>query len=130
MKHIINFTSSFLGLVFVIFGLNFFFKFLAIPQPPHDSPAAMFIGGMFVSGYLAFVKVLEILGGLCLVFPPLRNLGLLILGPIIVNIVAFNMFFFGPSALLQPPVLIVTVLALIQVGVAHRALRNFITNKN
>jgi hypothetical protein len=130
MKHIINFTSAFLGLVFVVFGLNFFFKFIAIPEPPHDSPAAMFMGGMFVSGFLAFVKVLEILGGVCLVFPPLRNLGLLILGPIIVNIVAFNFFFFGPAGLLQLPVLIVSVLALIQVIAAHRSFLNFITHKN
>jgi hypothetical protein len=55
---------------------------------------------------------------------------LLILGPIIVNIAAFNFFFFGPAALLQPPVLLVSVLALIQVAAARRHFLHFITSKN
>jgi hypothetical protein len=90
----------------------------------------MFMGGMFLGGFLAFVKVLEILGGLFVAIPRTRNLGLLILGPIIVNISAFNFFFFGPTALLQPPVLLVSVLALIQVVAARRAFLHFITSKN
>ena len=67
----------------------------------------MFMGGMYASGFLAFVKVLEILGGLFVTLPQTRHLGILILGPIIVNIAAFNYFFFGPKALLQTPVLLV-----------------------
>jgi hypothetical protein len=109
---------------------NFFLKFIAIPQPPEGSPAAMFLGGMLLGGLLAFVKVLEILGGILVAIPRTRNLGLLILGPIIVNIAAFNFFFFGPLALLQPPVLLVSALALIQVVAARRAFLHFITSKN
>jgi hypothetical protein len=62
--------------------------------------------------------------------PRTRHLGLLILGPIIVNIAAFNFFFFGPAALLQPPVLLVSVLGLIQVAAARRHFLHFITSKN
>ena len=130
MKHIYNFTAGLLGFVFIVFGLNFFLKFIAIPKPPEGSPAALFMSGMFLGGFLAFVKVLEILGGLLVVFPRTRNLGLLILGPIIVNIAAFNFFFFGVGALLQPPVLLVSVLGLIQVVAARRAFLHFITSKN
>jgi hypothetical protein len=130
MKHIYNFTAGLLGFVFIVFGLNFFLKFIAIPKPPEGSPAALFMSGMFLGGFLAFVKVLEILGGLLVVFPRTRNLGLLILGPIIVNIAAFNFFFFGPGALLQPPVLLVSILGLIQVVAARRAFLHFITSKN
>ncbi|NDG73617.1 MAG: hypothetical protein EBY32_20405 [Proteobacteria bacterium] len=130
MKHFYNFTAALLGLIFIVFGVNFFLKFIAIPEPSEGSPAAMFMRGMFLGGFLAFVKVLEILGGLLVAIPGTRNLGLLILGPIIVNIAAFNFFFFGPLALFQPPVLLVSVLALIQLVAARHAFRNFITNKN
>jgi hypothetical protein len=130
MKHVYNFTAALLGFVFIVFGVNFFLKFIAIPQPPEGSPAAMFLGGMSLGGLLAFVKVLEILGGILVAIPRTRNLGLLILGPIIVNIAAFNFFFFGPLALLQPPVLLVSALALIQVVAARRAFLHFITTKN
>jgi hypothetical protein len=130
MKHVYNFTAALLGFVFIVFGVNFFLKFIAIPQPPEGSPAAMFLGGMLLGGLLAFVKVLEILGGILVAIPRTRNLGLLILGPIIVNIAAFNFFFFGPLALLQPPVLLVSALALIQVVAARRAFLHFITTKN
>jgi putative oxidoreductase len=78
MKNVYNFTAALLGFVFIVFGLNFFLKFIAIPQPPEGSPAAMFMGGMFLGGFLAFVKVLEILGGLLVVFPRTRNSGLLV----------------------------------------------------
>ena len=130
MKHVYNFTAGLLGFVFIVFGVNFFLKFIAIPQPPEGSPAAMFLGGMLLGGLLAFVKVLEILGGILVAIPRTRNLGLLILGPIIVNIAAYNFFFFGPLALFQPPVLLVSVLALIQVVAARRAFLHFITSKN
>jgi len=130
MKHAYNFTAALLGFIFVVFGLNFFLKFIAIPQPPEGSAAAMFMGGMFLGGFLTFVKVLEILGGICVAIPATRNLGLLILGPIIVNIVAFNVIFFGPLALLQPAVMLISLLALIQIFAARTAFANFITNKN
>ena len=102
MKYLNRITAALLGLVFVVFGSNFFLKFIPIPMPPEGSPAAMFMGGMFVSGMLVFVKVLEILGGVLLAIPATRNLGLLVLGPIIVNIFAFHFFFFGPASLLDP----------------------------
>ena len=86
MKYITHISAFFLGLIFIVFGMNFFLKFLPVPTPPAGSPAAMFMGGMYASGFLAFVKVLEILGGLFVAIPQTRHLGLLILGPIIVNI--------------------------------------------
>jgi hypothetical protein len=127
MKHISNFTAALLGIAFVVFGANFFLKFMPVPMPPEGTPAAMFLGAMFTSGFLAFVKVLEIVGGFLIFVPATRNFGLLVLGPIVVNIVAFNFFFFGPTALLQPPVLGVAVLMLIQLLFAYRAVLNFIS---
>ena len=87
----------------------------------------MFMGGMYASGFLAFVKVLEILGGLFVAIPQTRHLGLLILGPIIVNIAAFNYFFLGPKALLQTPVLLVCSLALILLLASYRPFARFLS---
>ena len=129
MKYITHISAFFLGLIFIVFGMNFFLKFLPVPTPPAGSPAAMFMGGMYASGFLAFVKVLEILGGLFVAIPQTRHLGLLILGPIIVNIAAFNYFFFGPKALLQAPVLLVCSLALILLLASYRPFFRFLTSR-
>ena len=129
MKYITQVTAFLLGSIFIVFGMNFFLKFLPIPAPPLGSPAAMFMGGMYASGFLRFVKVLEIVGGLFVAIPQTRQLGLLLLGPIIVNIAAFNYFFFGPKALLQTPVLVVCSLALIQLIASHRAFARFLASR-
>jgi putative oxidoreductase len=123
-------TAALLGLVFIVFGSNFFLKFLEIPKPPEGSPAAMFLGGMVASGMLAFVKVLEISGGILVAVPRTRNLGLLVLGPIIVNIFAFHLFFFGPSSLLDPMMIVIAVLTVWQVLAAGRAFWGFLRASN
>jgi hypothetical protein len=123
-------TAALLGVVFIVFGSNFFLKFLPIPQPPEGSPAAMFLGGMFASGMLAFVKVLEILGGVLVAVPRTRNLGLLVLGPIIVNIFAFHLFFFGPASLLDPMMIGIAALTAWQVLAAGRAFWGFLKASN
>ena len=130
MKYLNRITAALLGLVFVVFGTNFFLKFIPIPQPPEGSPAAMFMGGMFVSGMLVFVKVLEILGGVLLAIPATRNLGLLVLGPIIVNIFAYHVFFFGPASLLEPMMIGIAVLTAWQVLAAGRSLLSFVKSSN
>lgn len=130
MIYLNRLTAALLGLVFVVFGSNFFLKFIPIPQPPEGSPAAMFLGGLFVSGMLAFVKVLEILGGILVAIPKTRNLGLLVLGPIIVNIFAFHAFFFGPASLLDPMMIGIAVLSAWQVLAAGKAFWNFLKSSN
>lgn len=52
--------------------------------------------------------------------PKTRALGLLILGPIIVNILAFHIFLTKGAGLLDPPVLLITALSLFLVW-SHRA---------
>ncbi len=78
-----------LGLVFVVFGSNAFLHFL--PMPEMTGPAGAFIGAMASTGYLQAVAACEVIGGLLLLigFVPL---GLLLLGPIIVNIVLYHVF--------------------------------------
>lgn len=112
MKTVPQIASGLLGLAFVIFGLNHFLQFIPMGDPPApSSPTGMFFGAVGATGFLTFVKVLEILGGIAVAFPKTRNLGLLLLGPIIVNILAFNLFIAGGGAIFQPPVIVISLLA-------------------
>lgn len=88
-------VSILLGLLFVMSAVMVLFNLVKAPPPPEGSPAAMFFGAFGPTGYLTFVKVLELVGGLLLMIPRLRNVGLLVLGPIVVNIVAFHLFIGG-----------------------------------
>ncbi len=108
MKLTANIVAALLGLVFVVFGLNFFLHFIATPMPPEGSPAAAFIGAMYSTGYLKLVKVLEVLGGVLLVLPRTRNLGLIVIGAIVFNIACIHQFMFGG---IKDPVVIFSILA-------------------
>lgn len=80
-----------LGLIFLFFGLNFFFHFLnAAPVDP-ASKAGAFLGGLFASGYFfTFLKVLEVLYGILLIAGLFTPLVLILLFPISINILLFH----------------------------------------
>lgn len=113
MKHAPTIASALLGLAFIVFGANFFLKFIPMPADPSpaDAPHKLFMAAMFPTGYLAFVKVLEILGGLLVAIPKTRNIGLLVLGPIVVNILAFHVFLTKGAGLTDPPILVICALS-------------------
>ena len=79
---------------------------------PAGSPAAIYFSTMGPSGYMAFVKVLEIIGGLLVAFPRTRSWGLLVLGPIIINILAFHLFINKGATLIDPVNILISALAL------------------
>lgn len=83
-------ARSLLGLIFFVFGLNFFFGFL--PPPPEASgPAAEFLGGLQASGYVfPLIKAIEVVTGLMLLTNRFVPLALVLLAPIIINIVGFH----------------------------------------
>ena len=112
MKHIPNIAGGLLGLLFLVFGSNFFLNFLPMPPgPPEGSPPALFMAALYPTGYLAFVKVFEILGGLLVASPKTRNFGLLVLGPIIINILCFHVFLTKGATLIDPVNILISVLA-------------------
>jgi len=113
MKHAPTIAGALLGLLFVVFGSNFFLNFIPMPADPSpaDAPHKLFMAALFPTGYLAFVKVLEILGGVLVALPKTRNIGLLVLGPIIVNILAFHIFLTKGAGLFEPPVVLISALA-------------------
>ena len=104
MKIATTIARYLLGLIFVVFALNFWLKFLPVPQPEEGSAAAMFMGAFYGSGALALVKVLELIGGALLLAGRFVNLGLVFLGPIVVNIAIYNVLIaksgYGMTALL------------------------------
>jgi putative oxidoreductase len=104
MKHLPTIAGALLGLAFVVFGLNHFLNFIPMPPDPSpaDAPHKLFMGALVPTGYLTFVKVLEILGGVLVAVPRTRNLGLLVLGPIIVNILCFHIFLTKGATLVDP----------------------------
>ena len=118
-------AGGLLGLLFLIFGLNFFFHFIPMPSPPEGSHAAAFMGAAYASGFLTFVKVLEILGAILVAIPRTRNFGLLILVPIIVNILAFHIFI-AKDSIFQPPIILITALAAFLIWSGRTAIGNLL----
>lgn len=98
-----------LGLLFVMSAVVVLFNLVKAPPPPEGSPAAMFFGVFAPTGYLTFVKIFELVGGLFVMIPRLRNFGLLLLGPVIVNIVAFHLLIGGGFKDFLNPMLILTI---------------------
>lgn len=91
MKHIPNIVGGLLGLAFVAFSLMYFIKFRGfVPPLPEDSAAMHFLKAFGPTGYMDFVKVCELLGGIMCAIPLTRNIGLLFLGPVILNITAYH----------------------------------------
>ncbi len=113
MKHLPNIAGALLGLAFIVFGSNFFLNFLPMPDDPSppDAPHKLFMGALFPTGYLAWIKAMEVLGGVLVAIPLTRNLGLLVLGPIILNILAFHIFLMKGATLVDSVHITICVLA-------------------
>src|SRR5262245_35248015 len=92
-----------------------------MPKLPEGSPAALFMGAFAPTGYLTFVKVMETLGGVLVAIPRTRNFGLLVLGPIIVNILAYHTFIMSGAGLGSPMVILVVALALYLLWVGRKS---------
>ncbi len=112
MKYIPNIVGGLLGLLFVAVSLMFFLNMMPEqPAPPEGSPPALFMGALIPTGYMGFVKTCELLGGILVAIPLTRNIGLLFLGPVILNILAFHIFLTGGQGLLDPMLVIICLSA-------------------
>ena len=92
MKYATLIARFLLAAIFIVFSLNFWLNFIKAPLPPSDSAPGIFFGVIYTTGYLAAVKVLELTGGLLVASGRFLGAGLLILGPIILNILFFDIF--------------------------------------
>ncbi len=90
MKIAVLIARILLGLIFVVFGLNFFFPFIP-KQPMPTGAAGAFSGGLYGSGYFfQYMKVLEILSGIFLLANRYTAFFLLVLLPISLNIALYH----------------------------------------
>lgn len=112
MKYLPIVAGALLGLLFAASGAVVLLKLAPMPPLPEGSPAAHFMAAFAPTGYLTFVKVLEVLGGVLVAVPKTRSLGLLVLGPIVLNILAYHAFVMKGEGLLSVPILLVAALPL------------------
>ncbi len=121
MRFIPPIVGMLLGLLFVMSGVVVLFNLVDAPPPAEGTPAAQFFAAFAPTGYLTFVKVLEVIGGVLVAIPRTRNLGLLVLGPIIVNILAFHAFLMKGEGLFNPMILLIVAAALYLLWVERKA---------
>jgi len=97
-----------LGLIFFVFGLNYFVPMFAMP--PEPPAAGAFFGALFATHYmLPLIMGTEVIGGAMLLSGRMTPLALAILAPVIVNIIFFHLFL-APAGI--GPGLVVTALEL------------------
>src|SRR6266436_5296377 len=106
MKILTLIARLLLGLIFVVFGLNGFLNFLNMGPMP-TGLAGQFIGALALSHYYWVVAALQVAGGVLLLVGRFVPLGLVLLGPVIVNILCYHVFLNHVGA---PPAIVVTVL--------------------
>lgn len=111
MKYLPIVAGILLGLLFVASGLVVLLNLVPVPELPEGTPVAHFMAAFGPTGYLAFVKGLEVIGGVLVAVPRTRKIGLLVLGPIVVNILAFHLFVTGGEGLLSLTVMLVAGLS-------------------
>jgi putative oxidoreductase len=88
MAKVIVVARIVLGLMFFGFGLIGILNLVKAPLPAGD--AGVFVGVLMTHGYMKFVSLLEVIGGLLLLVGRYVPLGLVILGPILVNILLYH----------------------------------------
>lgn len=89
MKYLPLIANLLVGLTYTIFGLNGFFNFIPLPEMNTDSAA--FVGVMMSSGFFSVIKVMQIVFGACILIGYQRPLMHLLLAPITVAIVLFEL---------------------------------------
>lgn len=91
MRILILVARLLLGLLFLVFGLNAFLNFLNMGPMP-TGLAGQFMGALYLSHYIWVVAALQVIGGVLLLIGRYVPLGLVLLGPVIVNIVLYHLF--------------------------------------
>ena len=90
-KSIITLVArTLLGLVYFVFGINFFIPFIPSP-PPMEGAAGAYMGGLFQAGYfLPLVKGIEVVGGVLLLTGFFVPLSIAVLASISLHIFLFH----------------------------------------
>jgi putative oxidoreductase len=117
MKITVLILRSLLGLIYLIFGLNFFYPFLHMPMPVMSKAASSFEGGLFGAGYFfPFLKTIEIVSGIFLLINKYTPLFLLIIFPVTLNIFLFHTLLVPSGLTIAGPMLLINLF----LGYAYR----------
>jgi uncharacterized membrane protein YphA (DoxX/SURF4 family) len=95
MKIAILITRILLGLVFFATGIVGILKLGKMAGMPPD--AMTFLTLMLTHNYTTFVALLMLIGGLLLLVGRFVPIGLVLLGPVLVNILLFHILFQAPG---------------------------------
>jgi hypothetical protein len=120
MKIAAHIAATLLGLLFITFSLMVLLGMAPKPDLPAGSYAASFMAAFVPTGWMVMVKLCELTGGILVLIPKTRNFGLLFLGPIIINILAFHTLLMGGNGLFPIP-LFLAALALFLLWVERKA---------
>ena len=96
-----------LGLMFIIFGSNFFLNFIPMPPPP-PGLAGDYFKVFAASGYMYVVGAMQLLSGLLLLIGRFVPLALTILAAMIFNIWTFHILM-NPQGLFPMAILIMVL---------------------
>lgn len=109
MKIAVTVVRFVLGLGFVVFGANILHPF--IPQPPlPEGLPTQFMAVMGPTHWMALVGLFQVAGGALLLLGRTAPIGLTLLGPVLVNILAFHTLLMGGAGI--APGLVFSVLEL------------------
>jgi putative oxidoreductase len=95
MKIAVVVSRVVLGLGFTVFGLNILHPFLNQPLPPEGSLPAQFIAVMGPTHWMTLVGLVQLIGGVLVLLGGTAPLGLALLAPVLVNILAFHICLAG-----------------------------------
>ncbi len=93
MKTLDKIITYLFAFIYLLFGLNFFIGFL--PMPELEGNALTYMSLLSSTGYMAAVKVLEIIVALMLIFKFKTVLAWLLILPISTNILMYDVFIVG-----------------------------------
>ena len=110
MKIATTVSRFIMGLGFVVFGANIVHPFLPQPPIPEGSLPAQFMTVMGPTHWMTLVGVVQLAGGALVLLGRTAPLGLTLLGPVLVNILAFHVLLMGGAGI--APGLVFSVLEL------------------
>lgn len=98
-----------LGLLFIMSGVSYFFM-KEIPTDSLTPVAQQFMAALTATGYFfPFLKASEVVAGLMLLFKRWTPLALLILAPIILQILCFNIFLDGAALIMGVVIFVMAI---------------------
>lgn len=91
MKIFFMALTAIYGLFWLVFGLNGFLHFFAVPEASGE--AAKFMQALTMAGYvMPIVYITQIISGIMLLSRRFVPLALLLLGPVVMNVLLYDLF--------------------------------------